>query len=345
MSTFFKKTSVFTGVLYTHTIEKRMIIMLNTKTLEGALIAVSAARNDSVVVAEAKSDSALDLLHVVAVRSVAALNAAVSADTPTAKAVAAATEQANVAVNNYNAVVYNERLTQWSTMPDAEAYSAYMEDQTVAGLTIKTNDTGAYYLSERPVVVSAYDWIKVRRPEELKGLLDTCVVFADNCARLKVKNTEDAHLITRAVLPAHYAEVRDRLGWDVPEDKLSRTVLKTQLNTLVSRMLPRGVELTMLGSDFRFVYDSLFQTVNKANSAGRYQTRNNETILNYVFRAMYTRYNKLPYEWQQDKSVAKAEEKPATEKPATEKAPAKTAAKKTTVKKTATKKAAATATK
>ena len=72
----------------------------------------------------------------------------------------------------------------------------------------------------------------------------------------------------------------------------------------------RGADVTMIKADLKFIEDSLFDTKNGADTAGSYVMRNEKTVVGYIFRALYTRYNKLPYGFQ---NSSNAENTPESE--------------------------------
>ena len=65
----------------------------------------------------------------------------------------------------------------------------------------------------------------------------------------------------------------------------------------------------MQTTDVKFIKFFVINAKSKANEAGKFVIRNDATIVKAIFRAMYTRHNKLPYDWQtqngSDKNAAR----------------------------------------
>lgn len=338
--------------------------MLNQKLLTEAQTALGYARSNPTIMGAVKSDSAVGVMgHVVSV-NVTNYNNLVKSESVKPDALATATAELSQSVGYYNALAINDRLKTLALMSEKDAFIDYLKNQTVTGKKVAYSDAGLVYTEDKTLDVSFADWLRVCRPEAKNSITNAAIIFADKCARVKTRTDENetGAVCVRKPLDTKYIDIGIDLGWNDPDDKLSKTVLKGYYQTLMSRfVLPRdltvnaeGKDLRMLGADFKFVYNSVVTTVNRTNQGGKYVVRNTETVLGFLFRSVYNRYYGIPYDWQdqekkQAKTATKAEEKPAAkaeEKSApAEKAPAKTAAKKTTTKKTATKKAAAAATK
>lgn len=203
------------------------------------------------------------------------------------------------AISLYNDYVRNVRLDQLKAMGLDPALSEYMEEQTVIGYGIKKGkgkDAGYELDNAASVELVAYDVVEALYPVEKRGILDACCIFADNLAKLNYKGDEKA-AVTRAGLSGEYVAMRKRMGWDIPSQKLSKGVLAAQLTEIV-KMVLHGKEIRMINADVTYLINSIIQGKSTANKAGSFIMRDEKTVVNFIFRAAYTRLHGLPYEFQ-----------------------------------------------
>lgn len=239
---------------------------------------------------------------------------------PTEDAVKARATAVKEVLAYYNDQKRIERLDELKAMGNYTlAMTDYIRNQCVTGLAM-THDTKneSWALEDdNKVELEALDVIDELNPVARDGIIDMCCIFADNLARFD-SNDEKATVTNRTGLSESYMEMRKRFGWDTPASKLSKTVLAKQMTELVQKIC-RGLDITMIGPDVRFVKSGVLVSQSKANQAGRFVLKNERTIINFIFRAAYTRYNKLPYEFQNDtraekKALGYTENKPMGEK-------------------------------
>ena len=222
----------------------------------------------------------------------------VKAEPRSSEDISTALEPVRHAVNLYNDEMRNQRLEQFEEMKPKEAMAEYLRTQCVHGFKL-TNDKELGWVvdPDETVELDAYDFVSTMCAPGLNGILDAVCIFADNLARFSVK--DESGLVTKKSLSSGYIEMRKRMGWDIPVAEMSMNKLATQMDE-VCRMISFGVAPKMQSTDVRYVDRAVIGAKSKADKAGAFQTRDERTILRHVFRAIYTRYHKLPYEWQND---------------------------------------------
>lgn len=215
---------------------------------------------------------------------------------PSDEEILAALEPVRHAVNLYNDEMRMQRLEQFEDMKPKEAMAEYLRTQCVAGFrVVNDNKLGFVVDPDDAVELDAYDFISTLCSAELNGILDAVCIFADNLARFSIK--DESGLVSRKSLSEGYIAMRKRMGWDVPVAEMSMGKLATQLDE-VCHMISFGVAPKMQSTDVKYVDRAVIVAKSQADKAGAFQTRDEKTILRHVFRAIYTRYHKLPYEWQ-----------------------------------------------
>lgn len=209
------------------------------------------------------------------------------------------------AIDLYNDNARYERLDELSDMKAKDAVKDYLRTQFVDGLVLTNSKKEGWCIAKTgEVMLDPNDFIAELFPTEMNGILDAVCIFADNLARFSFK--DDGAKISRKSMSGSYAEMRKRKGWDTPTDKLSWACLARQLDD-VCKMITCGVAPKMLTVDVKFIDRAAIGVKDAGNKAGSFQTREEKTILRFVFRAIYTRYNGLAYEWQNDsRAVSKA---------------------------------------
>lgn len=212
-----------------------------------------------------------------------------------------ALESVRYAVNLYNDEMRCERIDQFLDMKPKEAMEEYLRNQNVTGLRIDNDkDMGPVINTDEKVELDAYDFVAALCPLGIANILDTVCIFADSLARFSLKGVEG---VTMNSMHAGYIEMRNRLAeknpdvWDVADDKLSKRKLAAQL-TEICRMISFGMAPEMLNPDVVYLEKAICVAKSVSNEAGKIQIRDEKTILRFVFRAMYTRYNKLAYDFQ-----------------------------------------------
>lgn len=209
-----------------------------------------------------------------------------------------AVEPVRHAVNLYNDEMRWQRLEQFEDMKPKEAMAEYLRTQCVTGFkVVNDKDLGFVVDPDEVVELDAYDFVSVLCAAELNGITDAVCIFADNLARFSIR--DEGGLVSKRSLSEGYVAMRKRMGWDIPVDEMSMSKLAAQLDE-VCRMISFGVAPKMQSTDVKYVDRAVIIAKSKADKAGAFQTRDERTILRHVFRAIYTRYHKLPYEWQND---------------------------------------------
>lgn len=227
--------------------------------------------------------------------------------TRTEDEVSAAKKPVTAAIGLYNDEQRMLRLEQLQDMTHKDAMRSYLDNQCVKGFQLKLDKNSGWVVAGSDAVeLDAYDFVSAICSADLNGILDACCIFVDNVA--KYEFGEDA-AVSRKSLHESYIDLRKRKGWTLPKDAKSvPKALAAQL-TEICNMISCKTAPKMQTTDVKFIKFFIINAKSKANEAGKFVIRNDATIVNAIFRAMYTRHNKLPYDWQNqngsDKNAAR----------------------------------------
>lgn len=206
------------------------------------------------------------------------------------------------AISVINDEIRRERLEAMAKMPYRDAFLDYLRTQCVTGYSLSKNKDGDFVLdSDASVPLDAYDFISTLCSADLNGIIDACCIFADNVARYAIS---DSAVVSKNSMHQTYIDLRDRKGWNIPKSKLSLNALAKQM-TEIAQMISCGVAPRMQSTDVTYVMHSIIQSKDVADSAGKFVKRDERTVVRFMFRALYTRYNKLAYEFQDTTRSAK----------------------------------------
>lgn len=205
------------------------------------------------------------------------------------------------AISFINDEIRMERLEAMKQMPYKDAFLDYLRTQGVKGYKVKSSGESVELVSDADVYLDAYDFISALCSADLNGIIDACCIFADNVARFEI--SDDA-AVSKKSMHQTYIELRDRKGWNIPKSKLSRTVLAEQM-TEIAKMISCGVAPKMINADVKFVDRGIITAKDSMDSAGQFVKRDERTIVRFVFRALYTRYNNLAYPFQDTTRASK----------------------------------------
>lgn len=242
------------------------------------------------------------ILYADATAALATFKAYCGEASRTPEEVTAALVPVRTAVEWYNCQMRCDRLDTLSTMKPQEAVADYVRTQCVTGLKIATEKETGYKIEEsKTVELDAYDFVETICSADLNGILDACCIFADNVARYDTRD-DGAHVSKKSASET-YVSLRKRKGWDVEAKDLNLTILAQQLTELANMISFGSLNIRMQSTDVKFIRLAVFQGKSKADCAGAVQIRDEKTIIRFVFRAMYTRFNSKPYEWQTQTNV------------------------------------------
>lgn len=227
--------------------------------------------------------------------------------TRTEDEIASAKKPVLTAIGFYNDEQRMVRLEQMQDMTHKDAMRSYLDNQCVKGFELKLDKNTGWTVSGTDAVeLDAYDFVTAICSADLNGILDACCIFVDNVAKWEFG--EDA-AVSRKSLHESYIELRKRKDWTLPKDAKSvPKALAAQL-TEICNMISCKTAPKMQTTDVKFIKFFVINAKSKANEAGKFVIRNDATIVKAIFRAMYTRHNKLPYDWQtqngSDKNAAR----------------------------------------
>lgn len=198
------------------------------------------------------------------------------------------------AISFINDEIRQERLEAMAKMPYRDAFLDYLRTQCVKGYRVKTNGDDMELDADASITLDAYDFISALCSADLNGIIDACCIFVDNVARFAIS---DSAAISKNSMHQTYIDLRKRKGWDLDKAKLSKTTLAAQM-TEVAKMISCGVAPKMLNADVTYIMHGVIQAKDEADAAGKFVKRDERTVVRYVFRALYTRYNNLAYDFQ-----------------------------------------------
>ena len=195
------------------------------------------------------------------------------------------------------------RLEQMQDMTHKDAMRSYLDNQCVKGFDLKLDKNAGWTVSGTDAVeLDAYDFVCAICSADLNGILDACCIFVDNVAKWEFG---DDAAVSRKSMHESYIELRKRKDWTLPKDAKSvPKALAAQL-TEICNMISCKTAPKMQTTDVKFIKFFVINAKSKANEAGKFVIRNDATIVKAIFRAMYTRHNKLPYDWQNQNGADK----------------------------------------
>lgn len=236
------------------------------------------------------------IFYADASREYALFKAAISGKENDSDTVSAAKRPVVAALTRYNDEQRMIRLEQLSAMTGKDAMRSYLDTQCVKGFDLKNvKDEGWKLVETTTVELLAYDFISEICSADLNGILDACCIFVDNVA--KNEFGEDA-AISRKSMSDSYIAMRKRMGWEISKgEKQTNKKLAAQL-TEICNMISFKTSPVMQNADVKFIKFFVISARSKANEVGRFIVRNDATIVEAIFRAMYTRKNNKPYKWQ-----------------------------------------------
>lgn len=193
-----------------------------------------------------------------------------------------------------------DRIDELSKMPVKEAWDQYLSDQNVKGHKVKFDQkTNQHVIDETTYYLAPYNVMEtLLMPAELNGVTDAVCIFMDNIITLKAKG-DGMHLSKKSLDPS-YLDLKKRMGWGGVK---SNKDLEKQSETILKYIFGKDSTMKLIGPDLRYLFESVSGTTDKANKAGGYKGVSIQTFCNKFFRAVYTRKNNLPYEFNLDKSM------------------------------------------
>lgn len=208
----------------------------------------------------------------------------------------AAKSPVNTAISEFNDEMRMQRIEELCKLPYTDALREHLGNQNVSGLALKNDkDHGWVIVPADDVKVEFYDLLEDLCPVEINGIIDACCIFADNLVKWHFKDSEKM-LVDRKELSEGYKSLRKRMGWEIDDiSKVGKGYMTDQLNALV-KLIFRGIDVKMVKTDVAFIETGAINVgKDRGNEAGSFIFRKESTVVNLIFRAVYTRYNKLVY--------------------------------------------------
>lgn len=195
----------------------------------------------------------------------------------------------------YNDLMRWQRLDVLATLKPKDAFKEMLSTQCVTGIKVGSNKDTGVEIQKADVAISAYDFYKELFSLELQPIEDMCCIFADNVAKF-VTGKDDAHM-TKDSMHQTYVKMRDDKGWNLSAEELNYSTLARQLSE-IAKVISFGTCEKMINADVKYVQYGTIGTKDQANKAGSFVIRAESTIINLIFRAIYTRVNGKAYDFQ-----------------------------------------------
>ena len=218
-------------------------------------------------------------------------------------------EAVKEAVKAINEQVISEHVEFLRTLEPATMWPNYLDHQFIPGYAVKADkDTGKYSI----ILPTEEKAVKVRIPyaaldnagERLSlsgNWADMLRIFCENVV-INQSNDMGRAYAARNALSSAWVEKRARMGdhWQpAANGTISMNALVDMLNDLVTDIMPAEYAPKMIKADVKYFAVCLCAGKRPtSDEAGKIVVRNAQSMENYLFRAIYTRRNKLAYEWQ-----------------------------------------------
>ena len=213
------------------------------------------------------------------------------------------------AVKAINEQVVAEAVEGLRAMEPSCMWPEYLDHQFIPGYSVKADKDPGKYAITMPDEEKAS---KVRIPyaaldnagERLSlsgNWVDMLRIFCENVV-INQSNDMGRAYAARNAMSSSWMEKRSRMGahWQpAANGTISMNALVDMLNDLVTDIVPAEYAPKMIKADVK--YFALCLCAGKrptSDEAGKIVVRNAQSMENFLFRAIYTRRNKLAYEWQ-----------------------------------------------
>lgn len=203
----------------------------------------------------------------------------------------------------YNDLMRWQRLDVLATLKPKDAFKEMLSTQCVTGIKVGNNKDSGVEIQKADVAISAYDFYKGLFSLELQPIEDMCCIFADNIAKFVIGD-DDAHMTKDSIHPS-YHKMRTEKGWNIPAKELTYSSLSRQLSE-IAKVISFGTCDKMINADVKYIQYGTIGTKDQANKEGSFVIRNESTIINLVFRAIYTRVNGKAYGFQAQTAATKS---------------------------------------
>ena len=192
----------------------------------------------------------------------------------------------------YNDLMRWQRLDVLATLKPKDAFKEMLSTQCVTGIKVGNNKDTGVEIQNADVAISAYDFYKELFSLELQPIEDMCCIFADNIAKFVIGD-DDAYMTKDSIHPS-YHKMRTEKGWNIPAKELNYSTLARQLSE-IAKVISFGTCGKMINADVKYIQYGTIGTKDQADKEGSYVIRAESTIINLIFRAIYTRVNGKAY--------------------------------------------------
>ena len=216
----------------------------------------------------------------------------------------------------YNDEMRVQRLEQLKEMGNQLALISFLGTQRTTGLKLVENKQEGTMSFEKDtaIEIDAVDFYEHMLTADLPYIQDMCCIFADNAAKKKINDEgKDGTkvCVTKNSMSEDYQKLREKLGWKFEKaSDITNNKLAAHLNEIVGLLCFLSPEerkgkkwlIKMINPDVYYVATSMFETnaskKGSSDKAGEIILKDEMTVIRAIFRAMYTRYYKLSYSFQ-----------------------------------------------
>lgn len=201
----------------------------------------------------------------------------------------------------YTDSVKLDKFEEYASMSQPEAWNAFLKSQTVRVYSVREDketlrlvEKSADDEKAKQVELSAYNLIEsILSAHEVDTIKDALVILQDNLSKFHTANGQGTD---KKSLSKEYLAIRSRMGWEKYDTK---TALAEQATALAQWMMGKDkAPAKLINPDVTYLLSRLIDGKDAANKAGGFVTKEPATVCNALFRACYTRLNKLAYGFQ-----------------------------------------------
>lgn len=232
------------------------------------------------------------------------LNAVISAGgNPTTKH-----EAAKEAVKAINAQIVEERIESLRAMPVEEMWPEYIDHQFCNGYALDSDkDTGRFEIrlpsDENAATVRVTFAHLDSAGDRLSRMENWPVMVRILCENIVLHQADSMgkQYVARNEMSAKLVEARKKMGanWQPKGGTFSMNQLVGMLNEVVFAIIPDDVCPAMIKADVKYIALGLVNAKkSRKDEAGQIAVRNSQSMEDFIFRAIYTRRNKLAYAFQ-----------------------------------------------
>lgn len=195
-------------------------------------------------------------------------------------------------IKDINADITNQRIKELLALDTLDLFNTYIDNRFVTLKKLKLDGkSNEYSIVDNEKQLSFLQIEKAADKAICKGIYEKLTsLFMDNLTKiLQDEQTVKGISMEKLALKDEYRELRTTYKFD----QLSMVELEKQLNTILSFLLPDGLEIKAIKADVKYLKNAIGTT-----KQGKTSIMQEKTFINELFTMLYYRKNKLAYEFQ-----------------------------------------------